>query len=89
MTSVEKCEVSPGEKQLDEDVVDQAPTVATFPRQLLRERHLGVFARSFAFPVDTHERGLKASLKNGILMVTVPKQMQDGTHGMKIDVDLL
>jgi HSP20 family molecular chaperone IbpA len=37
------------------------------------ERTVGSFARSFSFPVAVDHDAIKASLKNGILSITVPK----------------
>lgn len=37
------------------------------------ERVSGSFTRSFSFPARVHQDGVKASLKNGILSITVPK----------------
>lgn len=37
------------------------------------ERQVGEFARSFAFPNPVDQENVKASLKNGILSVVVPK----------------
>lgn len=37
------------------------------------ERSIGEFARSFAFPAAVDQEQVKASLKNGILKIVVPK----------------
>jgi len=37
------------------------------------ERSVGEFARSFSFPIRVDQDGVKASLKNGILSIVVPK----------------
>ncbi|KAL8370923.1 hypothetical protein RB595_000995 [Gaeumannomyces hyphopodioides] len=39
-----------------------------------QERSVGEFHRSFSFPVPVDEEAVKASLNNGVLRVTVPKQ---------------
>jgi len=39
----------------------------------LSERSVGEFARSFSFPVRVDQENVKASLKNGILSVVLPK----------------
>ena len=42
----------------------------------LSERSVGEFARSFSFPVRVDQERIKASLKNGILSITVPKLVE-------------
>lgn len=42
-------------------------------REWLSERHLGDMQRSFTFPRDISVRDVKAKLKNGLLMIMVPK----------------
>ncbi|KAH7364254.1 HSP20-like chaperone [Rhexocercosporidium sp. MPI-PUGE-AT-0058] len=37
------------------------------------ERSVGEFSRSFTFPVRVDQDGVKASMKNGVLSITVPK----------------
>ncbi|KIW13419.1 hypothetical protein PV08_08607 [Exophiala spinifera] len=49
------------------------------------ERSVGEFARSFAFPTRVDHDGVKASLKNGILSVTVPKLLKNNTS-RKIEI---
>ncbi|EXJ64892.1 hypothetical protein A1O7_01231 [Cladophialophora yegresii CBS 114405] len=39
----------------------------------ISERHVGEFTRSFSFPHRVNQEGVKASLKNGILNIVVPK----------------
>lgn len=43
------------------------------------ERSVGEFARSFAFPNRVDQDNVKASLKNGILSVIVPKKQKPST----------
>ncbi|KIW38059.1 uncharacterized protein PV06_10030 [Exophiala oligosperma] len=50
------------------------------------ERSVGEFARSFAFPTRVDHDGVKASLKNGILSVTVPKMLKTNTS-RKIEIN--
>jgi len=42
-------------------------------RTWLSERHLGPMQRSFTFPRDIAADGLRAKLRNGVLMIMVPK----------------
>jgi HSP20 family molecular chaperone IbpA len=55
-----------------------------YPRRLLRERSLGVFQRSFTFPDEVNADGMKATLKDGLLRIVVPKTLTDkpGTEKM-------
>ncbi|KEF62187.1 uncharacterized protein A1O9_00159 [Exophiala aquamarina CBS 119918] len=39
----------------------------------ISERHVGEFTRSFSFPARVNQDAVKASLKNGILSIVVPK----------------
>jgi len=39
----------------------------------ISERHVGEFSRSFSFPARVNQETVKASLKNGILSIVVPK----------------
>jgi len=46
-------------------------------RSWLAERHLGPMQRSFTFPRDIAADGLRAKLKNGVLLIMVPKAATD------------
>jgi len=46
-------------------------------RAWLSERHLGPMQRSFTFPRDVAADGLRAKLRNGMLMIMVPKVAVD------------
>lgn len=52
--------------------VTQAPK-ADGPKYWVSERSVGSFARSFSFPTRVDQDAVKASLKNGILSIVVPK----------------
>lgn len=47
------------------------------PTYHLTERTVGSFQRIFSFPGEVQHDAVKASLKNGVLMVTVPKVVKD------------
>jgi len=49
-------------------------TPVTFPRVLLHERYVGPFQRSFTFPDEVDADGMRASLKDGLLRIVVPKK---------------
>jgi HSP20 family protein len=48
------------------------------------ERSVGEFSRSFTFPVRVDQDGVKASMKNGVLTVVVPKARK--TEARKITI---
>lgn len=50
-----------------------------------RERYTGSFHRAITLPTPVSEEGIKASYKNGVLEVIMPKQTQ--TNKKRIDVD--
>jgi HSP20 family protein len=50
------------------------------------ERSIGEFARSFAFPAAVDQEQVKASLKNGILKVVVPKVAKK-TYTKKVTIE--
>jgi len=41
---------------------------------LLRERLVGNFFRTFAFPSPIHDEGIQASMENGVLSLLIPKK---------------
>lgn len=51
----------------------------------LSERSIGEFARSFNFPTHVQQDSVSASLKDGVLSVTVPKHKR--TEGRRITVN--
>jgi HSP20 family protein len=50
-----------------------------------QERFIGRFQRSIALPTHVSSEGVKATYKNGVLEIHMPKSEQDTTR--KIDVD--
>lgn len=66
-----------------------AEVAAIFPRQLLHERHLGAFQRSFTFPGRVVESGLEATLRNGVLGLVVPKQSHGASSATKVNIEIL
>jgi HSP20 family protein len=48
------------------------------------ERSVGEFSRSFTFPVRVDSENVKASMKNGILSITVPKAPKDQARKITI-----
>ncbi|BCR92135.1 Hsp20/alpha crystallin family protein [Aspergillus chevalieri] len=54
-------------------------------RYLVSERSLGEFHRTFSFPDEVDQDKVKASLKNGILSVVVPKVTASGSKKITIE----
>lgn len=50
-----------------------APKPAEQGRYWISERSVGTFGRAFTFPIRIDQDNVKASLKNGILSVSIPK----------------
>jgi len=48
------------------------------------ERSVGEFARSFSFPAPVDQDAVKASMKNGILSILVPKAKKQGSRKITI-----
>lgn len=55
-------------------------------KYLIRECSTGKFKRTFTFPHKVDRSRVKASLKNGILTVVVPKQVKKGSERKKIEI---
>ncbi|KAH6612069.1 HSP20-like chaperone [Boeremia exigua] len=54
-------------------------------RYWVSERSVGSFHRSFAFPARVDQDAVKASLKNGILSITVPKATAPQSRKVNIE----
>ncbi|KAE8354722.1 HSP20-like chaperone [Aspergillus coremiiformis] len=70
------------EAQGEETDVVKAEKKARF---WVSERSVGEFHRSFTFPSRVDQDNVKASLKNGILSVAVPKATAQGTKKITIE----
>ena len=55
-------------------------------RWLLHERHSYSFSRSFTLPTDVNQEGIKASFKNGVLEVRLPRKEAAKPQKIAIDV---
>jgi len=55
------------------------------PKYWVSERSVGSFHRSFNFPVRVDQEAVKASLKNGILSVIVPKAKKEAPRKVNIE----
>jgi HSP20 family molecular chaperone IbpA len=51
----------------------------------LTERHVGEFSRNFSFPARIDQAGVTASLKDGILSITVPKAKKHESRRITIN----
>jgi len=70
-------------QQVGTTAQQQQPT--TKEKFWVSERSVGEFARSFHFPTKVDQDAVKASMKNGILSITVPKtQAKAGTRRIQI-----
>ncbi|KAI0997013.1 hypothetical protein K3495_g11171 [Podosphaera aphanis] len=66
------------------DKQEDAPKKEVEEKIWVRERSVGEFSRSFSFPAPVDQDHVKASMKNGILSVLVPKQKKH--EGRKITI---
>ena len=62
----------------------QSETHTSNPKFWVAERRVGSFTRSFSFSQRIEQDGVKASLKNGILHVVVPKSQKSGKVAVSI-----
>jgi HSP20 family protein len=75
--------VVPSESQKKKDVVSSGQQKMKY---WVSERSVGEFHRTFNFPSRVDQDGVKASLKNGILSIVVPK-LAATKHSRKINID--
>ncbi|OKP06459.1 30 kDa heat shock protein [Penicillium subrubescens] len=77
----------PKEQADSEQAVEKASnkTSGTSHRYWASERTVGEFSRTFSFPIRVDQDNVKASLKNGILSVVVPKATASATKKITID----
>jgi HSP20 family protein len=55
--------------------------------QLLHERHVGQFERSFTFPTKVESSGMRAQLENGLLKIMVPKSSGEPKVKRQISIE--
>lgn len=55
------------------------------PKYWVSERSVGEFSRSFSFPVRVDQDSVRASMKNGILSVLIPKARQHESRKITIN----
>lgn len=56
-------------------------------RYWVTERSVGEFSRTFAFPSPINQEAVKASLKNGVLSITVPKKVVEEPAARRITIE--
>lgn len=56
-------------------------------RYWVTERSVGEFSRTFAFPSPINQEAVKASLKNGVLSITVPKKLVEEPAARRITIE--
>lgn len=71
---------------------DVAPTAETQKAELapsskywISERSVGEFERRFSFPANVDQDAVKASLRNGILSIVIPKVVARGARRINIE----
>lgn len=69
-------------EQTSEDVQSK-PTEA--PKYWVSERSVGEFSRSFSFPTRVDQDGVKASLKDGVLEIVVPKTTKPAPRRINVE----
>jgi HSP20 family protein len=65
--------------------IDAHPDGPSQPKYWVSERSVGSFHRSFAFPARVDQDAVRASLKNGILSIAVPKAKAQTKRTVTID----
>jgi HSP20 family molecular chaperone IbpA len=65
----------------------QEVSKASAPKYWVSERSVGEFHRSFSFPARVDQDGVKASLKNGILEIFVPKAAKPVNKKISIGIE--
>ena len=51
------------------------------------ERQYGAFSRSFRLPADSDEAGMRADLKDGVLLITVPKKSAESKAAKPVKIN--
>ncbi len=84
-----------GDKDIDVSVDDGTVTVKGEKRTnreekgetwYFSERQFGSFSRSFRLPADADAAGLAATLKDGVLTLTVPRATAEATKARKVEI---
>ncbi|KAF3923317.1 hypothetical protein ABW21_db0203017 [Orbilia brochopaga] len=85
-TAVEKTEKKDGKQPTVEDEDANGKVSNNGEKYWVRERYVGEFQRAFSFPQSVDHDAVKASLKDGILNIVVPKKTgPDGPRKITIE----
>jgi HSP20 family protein len=79
------------ELRVDDNVLflrgERRPTGDVKPENIHRaERPFGPFLRSFGLPGNVDQSGIRATQKNGVLEVTLPKQQESKAKSIRVEV---
>ncbi|GAB7323487.1 hypothetical protein MBLNU13_g05932t1 [Cladosporium sp. NU13] len=74
--------VAPSQSQ---EVAQKEQQQSEGPNYWISERSVGSFARSFSFPQRVNQEAVKASLKDGILSIVVPKAQAPANRRINIE----
>ena len=72
-------------KEVEKPVETPAEPEAPKDRFWISERRVGEFTRSFSFADQVDQEAVKASLKNGILSIVVPKAPKPESRRINIE----
>lgn len=84
-TSEPKETTSDGDDTTVAETTDKAQTTKPSHRFWASERSVGEFQRTFTFPGRVDQDNVKASLKNGILSIVIPKSTVSATKKITIE----
>lgn len=79
---------------IDVSITDEVITIrgerksghkATDENHFVQECYWGPFSRTFVMPVAVNSEKAKATLKNGLLSITIPKDARSRTKSLKIE----
>lgn len=79
---------------IDVSITDEVITIrgerksghnATEEQHFVQECYWGPFSRTFVMPVAVNSEKAKATLKNGLLSITIPKDARSKTKSLKIE----
>lgn len=80
---------------IDVQITDEVVTIrgerksghkATDEMHFVQECYWGPFSRTFVLPIAVNSEQAKATLKNGLLSITIPKDSRSKTKSLKIEM---
>jgi len=80
--------------EVDVSITDEIITIrgerksghkASAEDHFVQECYWGPFSRTFVMPVEVNSERAKATLKNGLLTITIPKDARSRTKSLKIE----